>query len=85
MPGIILLSTSDALFNLHKIMTKEVKEYCKKEGFNVDEIYFFTSYNTRVVKDIKRIKSHNQSRIHIIKYGDKVIVHVLMDTTITKS
>jgi hypothetical protein len=85
MHGMVLLKTSDKLFHLHRAMTEEVKEYCQKENIEPDEIYFFSSYSTMVVKSVRNIKSDNKSKIHVIRTPDKTIVHVLMDTTIIKT
>tara|TARA_Y100000310_G_C20688251_1_gene820511 strand:- start:1862 stop:2197 length:336 start_codon:yes stop_codon:yes gene_type:complete len=85
MHGIILLRTSDTLFGFHRIMTKEVMEYCEKEGFDIDEIHFFSSYSVNKGEVTKSIKSNNKSKINIMKVGDKTFAHVLMDTTIIKN
>ena len=49
MNGVVLTDTQNKIFDFHSDMAKEVKEYCKNNGFDqIDRIVFLSSYDVSI-------------------------------------
>lgn len=88
MNGIVLIKTSDHLFNLHTIMANEVFSYCSNNGYKVNKIIFITSYENDCSIDhsIEKTQKHwmkSDSKISIVEKEDKIIAKIFMGTKIS--
>ena len=79
MNGVVLTKTNNAIFNFHKILIEEVKNYCIENNYEVDKIVFVSSYDAND-KDKNcnniNIKMKGDSKITIIKEDNKIVALV---------
>ena len=86
--GIVLLETSDNLFNLYSKTHAEIKKYCREKGFNIQKIIFITSYDSTVSdfyddKQLINLKTNSEDRLTIIKNkNNELVAYVFMSTHI---
>lgn len=69
MNGVVLTDTQNKIFDFHSDMAKEVKAYCKNNGFEqIDRIVFLSSYDVSVQgEEAINLKMQGDSKINIIK------------------
>ena len=78
MNGVVLTDTQNKIFDFHSDMAKEVKAYCREQGFDqIDRIVFLSSYDVSI-QDEKAIslKMQGDSKIVIIKEDGDLIALV---------
>ena len=78
MNGIILTRSSDAIFSINGVITNEVIEYCKKQGYEIKKVVFTSSYDTDIGEVTKRISTKSSSNIYIIKEENKYVAVVIV-------
>jgi len=78
MNAVVLTNTSLANFKLNQTGFKEVKNYCKENGYDVDKVILFTCFDAEMKNENKRIQFDSDSIIIIIKKRNKLIAGVFM-------
>lgn len=95
--AIVLLATSDALFDFNGIMINDVMTYGKAQGYDIDKIIFLTSYDieftsenrsvekvdTNVLRTVKNCKMKSDSKISIIEEDGKIVARIFMGSWIS--
>lgn len=97
MDAIVLLATSDALFDFNGIMISDVMTYGETKGYDIDKIIFLTSYDieftsenrsvekvdTNVLRTVKNYKMKSDSKISIVEEDGKTVARVFMGSWVS--
>jgi hypothetical protein len=83
MNGVVLTESNDKDFDLKSTVINEVQEYCAKHGVEkIDKVVIISIYdadmhnlNKRFIFD-QRTKSESESKIIVVREGDKVVAQV---------
>ena len=60
----IFIKSEDQSFNLSGTLVSEIKEYCRKQGFNVSKVVFISLYMTDLKEKYSHIKCSSDSFLY---------------------
>jgi len=79
MNGVVLVKTNNSIFDFHEIVIKEVKQYCKEQGYDIDKVVFISSYDLDLIEGPNlNLKMQGDSKISILKENDLIIARVFI-------
>ena len=72
----IFIKSEDQSFNLSGTLVSEIKEYCRKQGFNVSKVVFISIYKTDLKEKYSHIKCSSDSYFCIVSKDEELMAYV---------
>jgi len=77
----IFIKSEDKAYFLSETLVSELKEYCKKQGFNISKIIFISLYMTDLKEKYSHIKCSSDSYFCVSSDGKDLTVFVFFGST----
>ena len=82
MNAAVLLKSDFAEFELKDIVLKELNDYCKDKGYEIEKVFLAVLFDSNIKQDVKGVKLRTDSRIFIVPHGEKYAAVVVMGSYI---
>jgi len=77
--------TMDLSHEMISSLVEETKNYCKKKGYEISSVLFFSAYDADILdvsKEYKRIKFNSESYLSIIKKDNKFVALIFFGSVL---
>jgi hypothetical protein len=65
--AIFSIRAEDAIFDCTSIILEEIKDFCAKQGFDIDKVVIVSSYDTDLNLETPVIKSDSNTIIRVVE------------------